>query len=92
MHMPERRAAPRKVFMCRAEILYGQEQTVSGMIEDRSASGLGIRVPKPLIPGMPVRVCFRDEMHPAVVKWCVKDQPGFFIGVVFPLNDTAEGI
>jgi hypothetical protein len=76
--------------MCRAQILYGQEQTVSGMIEDRSVSGLGIRVPKPLPLRMPVRVCFRDEMHPAIVRRCVEDQPGFFIGVAFLTVDGAQ--
>jgi hypothetical protein len=78
--------------MCRAQILYGQEQTVSGMIEDRSVSGLGIRVPKPLRVGMPIRVCVRDEMYSATVRRCVKEQPGFFIDVAFPPIDAVEGV
>jgi hypothetical protein len=90
--MPEQRAAPRRVYMCRTQILYGPEQTVSGMIEDRSVSGLGIRVPRPLPLGMPIRVCFRDEMHAAVVRRCVKDQPGFFIGVAFSTGDPAQRV
>jgi hypothetical protein len=78
--------------MCRAEILYGENQTLSAMIEDRSVSGLGIRVAKSLAPGTPIRVCFRDEMHSAIVRRCVRDEPGFFIGVAFPPTDTAEPV
>jgi hypothetical protein len=76
--------------MCRAQIAYGDDQTVSAMIEDRSVSGLGIRVSRPLPLGMPIRVCFRDEMHSAIVRRCVRDQPGFFIGVAFLTIDAAQ--
>jgi hypothetical protein len=82
--------SPRSVFMCRAQIVYGDEQTVSAMIEDRSLLGLGIRVPTLLPLGLPIRVCFRNEVLSAIVKRCVKDQPGFFIGVAFRPIHAAE--
>jgi hypothetical protein len=39
---------------------------------------------------MPIQVCFRNETHPAIVRRCVKDQSGFFIGVAFPATNSAN--
>jgi hypothetical protein len=46
--------------------------TVSGMIEDKSNSGLGIEVPRPIPIGTSVRIRLGKEMISAVVRRCCK--------------------
>jgi hypothetical protein len=67
--------------------------TVSGMIEDKSNSGLGIEVPRPIPIGTSVRIRLGKEMISAVVRRCCKTDFGSFVGVSFddPAAQTEAG-
>jgi len=84
--MADQRIAPRRLFMCRADLAWscdGQSKKLSGMVEDRSKSGLGIQVPKSVPVGTQMTIQFNNEIHSAIVKRCIRSELGFFIGVAF---------
>jgi len=57
--------------------------TVPGMIEDKSISGLGIQVAKPIPVGTSVTVKFRNHQVAGIVRRCIKDGVGTLIGISF---------
>jgi len=72
--------------MSRTEISWtdGNEQmTIPGMIEDKSVSGLGIQIAKPIAVGTSVKVKFRNHEVAAVVRRCIRDGFRTLIGVSF---------
>jgi hypothetical protein len=72
--------------MSRTEISWTDDNgqvTIPGMIEDKSASGLGIQTAKPIPVGTSVTVQFRNYHVAAVVRRCVKDGFSTLIGVSF---------
>jgi hypothetical protein len=82
----ERRKDPRTPYISRAEVSWNngnEEVRISGMIEDKSVSGLGIQVGKPIPVGTSITVRFGDRMAAGVVRRCVKLGVGVLIGMSF---------
>ena len=92
--MSERRKNPRIPYVARTQILWdgpNGEITVSGMIEDKSISGLGIEVPRPIPVGTSVRVRLGKEIISAVVRRCFKSGFGSFVGVSYDIPPAEAG-
>jgi hypothetical protein len=80
------RQHPRTDFIARTEVAWasdGGEIRIPGLIENKSAGGLGIQVSKAIAVGTPIKVKLRNQMVAAVVRRCQKLPIGFFIGVSF---------
>lgn len=80
-------------YMSRTEITWtgaDGQVTIPGMIEDRSASGLGIQIAKPIPVGTSVTVKFRGHSVAAVVRRCARDGFGTLIGVSFKEEPEAD--
>ena len=88
----ERRKDPRIPYIARTQIAWDSpkgEISISGMIEDKSASGLGIQVSSAIPVGTCVRIRLGKEMITAVVRRCFKTEFGSFVGVSFE-NPAAQ--
>jgi hypothetical protein len=91
--MSERRAEPRKFFMCSVELELtdgAQPVTLTGRQEDISSGGTGIWVKKPVAVGTRVRIRRRGgEEVLGTVQQCRPDGFGHFIGIRYQ-QDAAE--
>lgn len=83
----DRRRHPRTLYFARTELVVCDSQRgevlLSGMIEDKSESGLGVQLSRPIPLGTQVLIKVADKMVPAVVRRCIKGKFGSFIGVSF---------
>ena len=53
------------------------------MIEDKSQSGLGIRVDSPLEIGLSITIVQRTQTRIGIVRRCLRQAMGYFLGVEF---------
>ena len=82
----ERRKDPRIPYIARTQIIWDSpngEISLTGMIEDKSVSGLGIEVSRAIPVGTSVRIRLGNQMISAVVRRCIKTDFGSFVGVSF---------
>lgn len=91
--MPRRRVEPRKTLICRIAAIWTDEEgtviTLSGLLEDRSGSGVGISVPEPIEVGTRLRIRGRmRELH-GVVRHCRYARGKYFVGVLLDHEDKA---
>jgi hypothetical protein len=84
------RKEPRRGYFARIVVAYldhaGSEIEIQGMIEDRSESGLGLRLSKPLLPGCQVRVRHGARVYVGVVRRCLKSSADYLVGIVLERN------
>lgn len=83
--MPRRRAEPRKTLICRIAALWTDEEgtlvNLTGLLEDRSRSGVGISVPEPIAVGTRVRIYGRVRELRGIVRHCRYKAGKYFVGV-----------
>jgi hypothetical protein len=89
--MDSRRREPRRSYFARAILTYQDELDskviASGMIEDRSAIGLGIRVTKPIRVGCVIQIELGGRQYSGVVRRCSTCKPEegaigeYFVGI-----------
>jgi hypothetical protein len=65
----------------------GESGSLSGLIEDRSASGIGIQVPKPLPLGTRILVKLHEQELSAIVRRCIRAEFGFLVGASFEMPE-----
>jgi PilZ domain len=91
------RKEPRRGYFARITVTYrnedGMQLETQGMIEDRSESGLGIRIGKPLVPGCQVQVRHGSKVYVGVVRRCSRSGAEYFVGIALErtANPTANG-
>lgn len=86
MRVAQLRTEPKKTFMCRINILWedetGAPQSQAGMLEDRSLSGAGISVTKPIPVGAKVKVQGRRVDFSGTVRYCRREQFKYLAGIL----------
>jgi len=89
--MVKRRTQPRKTLLCRISVLWHDDDEISrsqsGMIEDRSLTGMGISVPYPIAIGTKVIVRGRVRELAGVVRHCRLNHAKYFIGIQLERED-----
>jgi len=82
--MPRRRE-PRKVLLCRISALwndrYGSSKSLSGLLEDRSRSGIAISLPEPIAIGTKVTIRGRRRELAGTVRYCLFTGAEYSLGV-----------
>jgi len=90
----ERRAEPRSDYFARVQVCFQPEGsepcTFAGMIEDRSKSGLGVRVRKPIPVGSKISVFHGSAILRCEVKRCVPSGMDFLLGMRVLPAEAAE--
>jgi PilZ domain len=83
--MSHKRTQPRKIQICRICIYWkdqdGLPKVQSGLVEDRSLSGLGITVPDPIPIGTKVQVRGRAKELLGSVRHCRAKGINYLIGI-----------
>lgn len=94
----EKRREPRRDYFSRVEIegtsAEGDSFRMHGMIEDRSASGFGIRVRDPIPAGSEIRIRHAGRLFNGTVRHCARDRDSFFLGVLCntdPATNSSAG-
>jgi PilZ domain len=90
--MTQRRLEPRKGFMCRVSVVWEDPsgpKTESGRLEDRSPTGAGISVLKPIALGTKVRISGPRLKLVGIVRNCRSEGGSYFVGVHFEAGDEA---
>jgi hypothetical protein len=81
------RAEPRKMFMCRVSVAWedqdGGAQRQGGMLEDRSRSGAGISINKPIPVGAKVKIVGKRLDLSGTVRYCRREQFKYFVGIQY---------
>lgn len=81
--MQERRAHPRiPTTSIAVTILSDESLRVRATIVDRSATGLGLALTAPLIPGTPVKIELDNELLLCEVTHCVRQEGSFRAGLI----------
>ena len=86
-HMGERRSEIRRDVFCAIDIEYHNVvgvQRLTGVLEDRSPSGAGIRLRAPLELGVTVQVSGPRQYFSAIVQHCRRDGYTYFAGLRIP--------
>jgi hypothetical protein len=72
--------------MCRINILWedetGAPQSQAGMLEDRSRSGAGISVRKPIPVGAKVKIVGKRLDFSGTVRYCRREQFKYLAGIL----------
>lgn len=88
------RTEPRKMFMCRITVAWqdqtGDAQSQSGMLEDRSRSGAGISVNKPIPVGARVKILGKRVDLSGTVRYCRKEQLKYLVGIQYDAPQDLE--
>jgi hypothetical protein len=63
---------------------------MAGLMEDRSKSGFGIRVSKPLPVGLHVTIVHGELTFPCQIKRCVRSGSEYLIGVQILLAEQQD--
>lgn len=83
--MIEHRMEPRRDYIAQVQISFqsdgGERCSITGLIEDRSQSGLGIRVKKPLAVGTEIDVFRGGVTSRYEIKRCVQSGMEYLLGV-----------
>src|ERR1700746_1933672 len=83
----EKRRHPRHDYFSRVALKFensmGEAVWLTGMVEDKSQSGLGIRVDSPLEPGLSITIVQGSVIRGAIVRRCLRETVGYFVGVEF---------
>lgn len=85
--MSEQRSEVRKVVFCSIQLEYEDtagKHKLAGVLEDRSPSGAGIRLRKPIEPGMAVQVSGPRQDFTGVVQHCRREGYTYFAGLRIP--------
>jgi hypothetical protein len=80
-----RRLEPRKILICRISVSWEDQAGLPamqvGLLEDRSLSGVGLCVPKPIAVGTKVKIRGRRRELAGIVQHCRPEGTEYFIGV-----------
>jgi PilZ domain len=88
----EQRSEIRKVVFCSIQLEYEDtagKHKLAGVLEDRSPSGAGIRLRKPIEPGMAVQVSGPRQDFAGVVQHCRREGYTYFAGLRIRPAETA---
>jgi hypothetical protein len=73
------------MFMCRINVAWEDQtrgpQSQAGMLEDRSHSGAGISVNKPIPVGAKVKILGKRLDFSGTVRYCRREQLKYFVGI-----------
>jgi hypothetical protein len=72
------------MFMCRVAVNWEDQtgpKTQTGMLEDRSPSGAGISLRKPIPAGTKVKIQENNRELAGIVRYCRPEEFGYFLGV-----------
>lgn len=90
----EQRSEPRIGYFARVKLCSpppsDESDGVAGMIEDRSKSGLAIRVRKPMTVGSEILVLHGRSVLRCEVKRCVQSGTEFMLGVRLLPSETTQ--
>ena len=91
--MPRRRLEPRKTLICRISVLWTDEEgtliKLTGLLEDRSRTGVQIVVEEPVAVGTCVRIRGRARELRGIVRHCRYEAGKYFIGVRLDDEDNS---
>ncbi len=90
----EQRAEPRRGYFAHVQVRFrsdeGEKRSIEGMIEDRSHSGLGIRVSKPVAVGSEITVLQGSVTLHGKIRRCVPDGSGYLLGIKLLSSGVTE--
>ena len=90
----ERRAEPRRAYFAQVRLEFktdqGESCRMAGLMEDRSKSGFGIRLSKPLPVGLHITLAHGELAFRCQIKRCVPTGSEYLIGVQILPSETAE--
>ena len=90
----EQRGEPRRGYFAQVRLEFesdeGKSSSMAGLTEDRSKSGFGIRLSKPLPVGLHVTVVHNESAVRCQIKRCVRSGSEYLIGVRILPSETAE--
>ena len=91
----ERRLEERTDYFARVQISYrlngGSPTTVSGVMEDRSKSGFGVRVAKPLPVGLEIELMVGTNSYHCEIRRCAPSGMEFLLGLLVLHAGDATG-
>lgn len=92
--MIEHRTEPRRDYIAQVRILFqsdsGEPCIITGLIEDRSQSGLGIRVRRPLTVGTKIDVVLGGVASRYEIKRCIHSGMEYLVGVRLVPAETVD--
>jgi hypothetical protein len=90
----DQRAEPRRTYFAQVRLefkLDGDNScTMPGLIEDRSESGFGVRLTKPLAIGLHITIVHGELVFRCQIKRCVRSGSEYLIGVQILPSGTGE--
>jgi PilZ domain len=90
----DQRASPRRTYFAQVQVSVpigtGEPQRIAGMVEDRSQSGFGLRLPKPIPIGSEIHVSLGNTVFRCEVKRCVPMEAEYLVGVYILPSAPAE--
>jgi PilZ domain len=90
----EQRAEPRRAYFAQIRLEFetddGSSCSMAGLMEDRSKSGFGVRLTKPLPVGLNVTITHGGQTFRCEVKRCVPNGSEYLIGVRILPSEAAD--
>lgn len=91
----ERRLEERTDYFARVQITYQLNEssptTVSGVMEDRSKSGFGVRVAKPIPVGLKIDLMVGTNTYHCEIRRCAPSGVEFLLGLLVLRTGDAPG-
>jgi hypothetical protein len=90
--MRPQRIEPRDAFMSRISVAWEEDSgpiNHPGMLEDRSPSGAGISVSKPIPVGTKVKISGKRRELAGVVRYCRRAELSYLVGIKLDEVDAA---